>query len=193
VLRRDIWRDRSSREKCGSIPSVTSNKADTAADEKIQDRLFDYVLSRVRTRESSTLVIATVATSVSLVLFAVPLTNTQALDPTVFRFMGIIFPLLGFAYREATILTIDQADFDDIHRMLNDTHLRLKAQSSTIKAFGQVRGIIFRTFLLIPVVAWSCEALGCSLHAEIGAFVVSIAVAYALNRLEWYIREICKI
>ncbi len=85
------------------------------------DKMFDYILTRSRTRESSTLTIATVASSASLLLIALYIQATVEAEinnhPNAFDkykqgvgWVGVLFAGLGIAYREATALTIHQND-----------------------------------------------------------------------------------
>lgn len=181
------------------------------SDDKIPDRLFDYVLTRVRTRESSTLVIATVTTSASLVFFALA-SDSKFIDPILIPFIpwiAVFTAWLGIAYREVTILTIDQADYNDIHCMLKNEQRSLRYHRARYFTFmckkipysGLARGIIFRIFLLLPTLflllpflSWLGLQLLAWLKLEIlftfiaGMFVV-VGIATFLSFLEWIIRK----
>lgn len=86
--------------------------------------MFDYVLARSRTRETSILAVATIASSASLVLLGLfvqaqlTIVGTNGTnDDDLFhaykqwiQVMGIAFAGLGIAYREATIVLIHKND-----------------------------------------------------------------------------------
>lgn len=124
--------------------------------EKVEcdNMLFDYILSGVRTRESSTLVIATVASSASLVLLALNLDNSNTLF-TLYAAAGFWFPIIGFVYREITINSIDHADHDDLNGILGKQRKTMRRNLWGVHIFSFTRGMTLRLLLLIPSMAWA--------------------------------------
>lgn len=119
---------------------------------------FDYILARSRTRESSTLTIATVASSASLVLLAlyiqalvdVELNEDIGISLSFDKFKpliqvtGITFAAVGILYRDVTIFAIHKAD----ERTLQT---QTRPQPNTHDA---PRSGILRALLVIPIIAW---------------------------------------
>lgn len=64
------------------------------------DRLFNYLTSRLANRESASLALAGFAATASLVFLGLIFTKNYFLWE--FFFIGIIFPILAFAYNEIT-------------------------------------------------------------------------------------------
>ena len=128
------------------------------------DRRFDYLLTRIRTRESSTLVIATVASSASLILFGIG--YKSPLPYPVLEVAGWGIPLLGVLYRELTSLT-NQADENEVRNLLprRDNH--------HIGVVGLFREYFFVILLLIPSYLWSLR-----LHSN--NHVIDILIIYLL-------------
>ncbi|HSB49810.1 MAG TPA: hypothetical protein VLC72_00570 [Nitrosopumilaceae archaeon] len=89
------------------------------------DKLFDFIVARSKTRETSTLTIATIAASASLILLALyfqPVIQTNENYSNLIRIMGILFPVIGIAYNEVTSRTIQDADQIWIrNKILNET------------------------------------------------------------------------
>ena len=85
------------------------------------------IQGRLNTRESSTLTIATVASSASLVVLSIAMTNNGLLArfPWLPQF-GIVFAVLGFLYREITVQTADRWDFTRLWRRLPPNVVRPK-------------------------------------------------------------------
>lgn len=114
-------------------------------------RLAEMIQARIGTRESSTLTIATVAASASLVLLALsasPGSYNSTTHHSWLRFGGFLFALLGILYRETTILTIDAQD----HAMLNQISLPI----SDRRGRGHfMRSFLLRALLISSLAAWS--------------------------------------
>lgn len=140
-------------------------------------KLFDYVLARSRTRESSTLTIATVASSASLVLLALYIqAYIETCDSCQYIFLlphsfwiiyfGMVFPTVGILYREVTKHSIhdndnrwlaqfiskyrteDNRDFvDNNHKIITDPLCYCD--------YSKTREGILRSLLYLPIIAWS--------------------------------------
>jgi hypothetical protein len=114
---------------------------------------FDELLSELTTRETSTLTVATVASSASLILLGFPDSRIQA--STVLA--GFLFPLMGIIYRETTIMSIDASDLRDLE---DERSMGAKkgdfrrTKLDQIKQVGQVRRFMLRLLLILPSFLW---------------------------------------
>lgn len=107
---------------------------------------YAAIRNRINTREASTLTFSTVAASASLVTLSLSLSNTPCvLFWNGLFWAGLIFAILGIAYREITIFSEDMRDFEDI---LEDEEPHPFRWSQVARAF------IVRLFLAIPLFAW---------------------------------------
>jgi len=106
----------------------------------------EALIARVNTREASTLVISTVAASISLAMLAIVFDKTPL--PAWVLCVGIMFSLLGITYREATIFLSDSIDYSELRKRLPNG-LPVQSQKSAIP-----RATIFRLFLWLPIIAW---------------------------------------
>ena len=112
-------------------------------------RLAEMIQARINTREASTLTIAAVAASASLVLLALAASPESSYAHTHhawLRFAGFLFALLGILYRETTILTVDAAD----HARLNEILPNLRADPRG----SCLRGFMLHALLLSSLAAW---------------------------------------
>lgn len=120
------------------------------------DKMFDYILARSRTRESSTLTVATVASSASLILLALYMQIitqpdfwlTQDQDILI-KTAGCIFIVLGIAYRDFTALTIHGDDEHWLRHQAGITGNRVLGRT-----FDDIRSVLIRSLLLLPFLAW---------------------------------------
>jgi hypothetical protein len=112
-----------------------------------------HFLSRINTRESSALTIATVASSSSLVVLALTVEHDLGVSHPWLPWFGLLFALLGFVYREVTIFSVDWVE----HRKLS-LSLRREIEEERSTAWTQVatfiRRFVIRFFLLLPFGAW---------------------------------------
>jgi hypothetical protein len=76
--------------------------------------MYETIRDNINTRENSTLVVATVASSASLLLMTL---NSQ----TSHYCLGLLFALLGILYRELTILFSDNPDYKRLHELEKKT------------------------------------------------------------------------
>ena len=114
----------------------------------------NLVMGRINTRETSTLTVATLAASVSLVLLAlvVPLSTPNArIYHLWLRLAGFLLALLGVLYRETTIHTVDQREYDLLKRLLRAP---LRENLLRPNPGRNVRGILFRGLLLSACAVW---------------------------------------
>jgi len=104
----------------------------------------NVVQSRLSTRETSTLTVATVAASASLVVLQLTVTD-KATSHAWLRLAGFLFALLGFLYRETTIYT---ADIEE------NAMLRRLQPALPHNRHWWIRAVLIRAILLAPAGAW---------------------------------------
>jgi hypothetical protein len=100
------------------------------------------IMIQLNTRENSTLVFSTVASSASLIILTY--TNPSPTNNTNINLIGILFIIFGFMYREITIFYFDIFDYNKLHD---------KPNYSKIWIF--IHMFIIRAFLLLPLVIYS--------------------------------------
>jgi len=124
---------------------------------KDDDRRFQQYL----TRESSTLVLSTIASSLSLSLLVGLLTITCNIEETVclgIFWSGLLFAVCGFLYRE---LTIHIKDYEDLKKLCILAKAREEWSKKRLrKRFALAfRMALVRFFFLIPIVAYGIYGL----------------------------------
>jgi len=115
-----------------------------------EDKLFNLLVARTQTRETSTLAITVIAASASLILlgFVCPINVEQRIP---FVIMGIIYPILGMLYREYTYLTIQNSDFEQIRRHFSDEEEDIvRGGYSSLPR----RVLFYLLFVVIPIAGW---------------------------------------
>jgi len=114
-----------------------------------EDKVFDHLVTRTQTRETSTLTITTIASSASLVLIGLFCYINSDLR-LLFGIMGFLYPLVGITYREITYWTIQKDDYSEIKKRIpeKDRHV------IDNKHGGKRRRILFYSLTGIPVVGW---------------------------------------
>jgi hypothetical protein len=119
------------------------------------------ILSKINTRESSTLTFSTVAASASLVVMGLAVGRNS---PWWLPWIGVFFALLGFLYREITLQSTDRTDYKLLPKLYRSVRER--------KGFAFLRRSIVRLFLLLPIVAW--VALEWNLDFVLGVIIASV-------------------
>jgi len=112
------------------------------SEEVSEERRFQEILASLNTRESSALTVATVATSASLVLYG--LSPGQNIVTYV---AGVLFPIVGFLYRELTIFSIDRRGFLELVRLVGVPRPLLKGGQAWA---AQLRRWMLRVFFPFP-------------------------------------------
>jgi len=100
-----------------------------------EERRFQDVKDALHTREDSSNLIATVASSASIILLgafiSVPTDNLNFTRYGItIEWAGFLFPLIGEVYRELTTLTIDAADLDDLKKLIGTSYSELNRNKS---------------------------------------------------------------
>ena len=108
------------------------------------------LLSTLSSRENSTLVVSTVAASVSITILAIRLESPSNEWFLLSFLIGFLFSFLGFLYRELTIHGIDEAEY----KILNSISASSRAVDKKYSLFHFLRAVIIRILFLIPTVTW---------------------------------------
>jgi hypothetical protein len=107
---------------------------------------LDAIRAKLNTREASTLTFLALATSASLIVFALSLDQQRSPLWEPLFWSGVLFVVLGYLYRELTVFTIDMADYGKLPSE------RLPHRREWI--YLGIRGFLVRWFFSLPVVAW---------------------------------------
>jgi len=129
------------------------------------DKLYDQLLARKESRESSTLTMVAIASSASLLLFIFYVGNLDKITPdlilsNIIQIIGIVFPLLGIFYREITFRSIQAHDNTILNAiLLRDVpdvsqHDIIRDVVIKYERYRTIRQILLYSLLMIPVLAW---------------------------------------
>ena len=155
------------------------------------EKLFQYLVSRVQVRESSTLTIASIASSASIILWGLYLSLIYSdieIDLEFARVVGIILPILGYAYFEISFTTQQRWDYDEITRMIKEDTPSDKQDDLKKIIFGQNRDlvipkmVIWRILLALPIIGW-CSTLGAP-YVVISILFTGIAIILLVGGAE---------
>ena len=116
-----------------------------------QDKDIEKLIAEINTREASTLVFSTVAASVSLALLAGILNVPDFRGESWFIWIGLLFSILGFLYREFTIHASDIPNYNKLRKLLGN---KCEEENFAIKVGQFSRMIVIRSFMLLPIGAW---------------------------------------
>lgn len=104
---------------------------------------IERLIEEVNTRESSTLVLSTVASTISLTILTI-LVSRPFDEKMNWGFFALLFAFLGFLYRE---LTIHSSEIRDYRKLRKD--LSSEPSDTSFPAF--LRMVVVRLFLLLPL------------------------------------------
>lgn len=137
---------------------------------------FNYRLQRSRTRESSILTIAAIASSASLVLLVLLIQAQVQVESSeggysdsldrytlLIQIMGIMFALVGILYRDVTALSVQRNDECFIRQKVKDCDLKSLRTSS--------RAAVLHILLLMPIGFWLIV-----IHPTIDGITITITV-----------------
>jgi len=115
-----------------------------------KDKLFNLLVARTQTRETSTLAITIIAASASLVLlgFACQVVEEDRIPLVI---IGILYPTLGMVFREFIYQTIQKHDFEQIGKFLTNDEMKIVLGGYPT---WPRRVIFYLLFAVIPIVAW---------------------------------------
>lgn len=107
---------------------------------------IEKLVADITTRESSTLVISTVASSFSLTILATLIAQPINVKIT-WGSIALLFTLLGFLYRELTIHTSEIRDYHKLRK-------KLTLEQANMSFPTYLRMVIVRSFLLLPMMVF---------------------------------------
>lgn len=125
------------------------------------EKLFQYLVSRIQTRETSTHTVATIASSASLILFVLFFSdNLSDVEELTIRLLGIILPIIGFAYFEVVFGTQQRWDYENLREIINKESTTFSKEKIDEIIFGKNRlqvlpkMTLWRILLSLPIVIW---------------------------------------
>ena len=137
----------------------------------IREIEYETVRDKLNTRENSTLVVATVASSASLVLLT-------ALESPQFHYYGLVFALLGILYRELTIFSSDRSDHAFLRIKCSEYLPKTESQNNILKYWDKearpIRSFVFRVLLALPIIIFFSAFAVCVLVVVIIGILVGI-------------------
>ena len=138
-------------------------------DEKEKEKLrIEKLLGEISSQTSSTLVLSTVASSLSLTILTT-LSNKLLDDRLIWAGLAVLFAFLGFLYREFTI----HWSLIDEYRELNQK-LSIDARKF-LSSYRYVRMVTVRFFLLLPLaVFFLLVAPSYVIISGVGIFALSL-------------------
>jgi hypothetical protein len=116
-------------------------------DEDERERLrIENLITKINSGENSTLVLSTVASSVSIAIQSILFDRSMSVRLNL-GFFGFLFALLGFLYRELTIHFSEMRSYRKLRGKL-----ALASEDVSVPLF--FRMLIVRWFLLLPTVVY---------------------------------------
>lgn len=157
------------------------------------EKLFQYLVSRVQVRETSTLTVAAIASSASIILLGLYfspslLDEEMTQERNIIFWVGILSPIIGFSYFEIIFATQQSWDYNTINKMIREETKLSKYELHKI-IFGNKRSLVifkpslWRVLLSIPIISWL------SLDINLGWFILLIimnglAISLLIYRIE---------
>jgi len=125
------------------------------------DKLYDQILARKESRESSTLTINTLASSASLILFVFFLnSDPQLIHRNLIIVLGILFPLVAIGFREINFYYIQAHDNTLLNAILfhdfdgTDKEKEEIKNAIQYKQSRRTKTFLLRFLVMIPVFGW---------------------------------------
>jgi len=152
------------------------------------------MVARSQGRQTSTLAIASIASSASLVLFILNFQEPKPLEDSIFV-LGVLFPLLGLAYYEIKQKTIQNSDFSWILKKIDEQ--TPTAEKDKVKKIirgplhqSVATGICWRILLILPVLGWiyfRSDLTTTEGHVNFGIVIASCGFAILiLILIDWW-------
>ena len=115
-----------------------------------EDRLFNLLVARTQTRETSTLAVVIIAASTSLVLLGFLCLANEG-QRNYIAFIGILYTILGVLYREIAYATLQNRDYEQIKKHLNAEEVKI-----VLDGYPKWprRFIFYLLFAVLPIAAW---------------------------------------
>ena len=152
------------------------------------DKLFQYLISRIQVRETSTLTVAAIASSASLILMG--LFGTESGLINAISLIGFLSPIIGFLYFEITFATQQSWDYDSIREIIDKEATQFKEDKRNKIIIGKNRTevlpkqALWRILLALPVIGWF-SLLSKDLNLIILIILISACViSFLIYRIE---------
>ena len=115
-----------------------------------EDKLFNLLVARTQTRETSALAVVIIAASTSLILLAF-VCQPNGEQRNLLAVVGILYPILGMSFREIAFRTIQNHDWKQIRK-----HFSAEDEKIVLGGFNNFsrRVIFYLLFAVLPLVAW---------------------------------------
>jgi len=153
----------------------TTPRTPVGDEEHLSDRdklLAEELIANQSTRQSSTLIIATVASSASLILLGAYSSSASTLSiASLERLAGFLFPIAGLLYRELTVLS------DKVERDALDKIRRRPSLPGWNKRIILLRKWVLLTFLASPSAIWWIQIISYAYTAWVPLVVMALASA----------------
>jgi len=151
------------------------------------DRLYDMLLARRETRTTSTLTLAIIASSASLLLFIFYLQDYETLDPKfqiLIPALGIIFPVIGIVSHEITYKYIHGWDNEILNNLVlknvKDNNQKKIIEEKVIM-YTEKRGIrrfFLYLFFIVPILGWTIIPLDWFLGLIVDGVIIAAIITY---------------
>lgn len=120
---------------------------------------YEALTTRVYTRETSTLTIATLTTAAALAFLAI-IAQRQVSEMRVYLVLGLLFTLAGIFYREVTLFTIDRKQLLSLRQIERDSRIFPNGIPTYHGFWTYFRWFIFRCVMFSPVLGFLYLGLG---------------------------------
>jgi len=120
------------------------------------DKLFYALTSRVNSRNTTILGVATIASTASFVLLGIVLNpDVEITIPIIF--FGITFPSVVILWIELTYKGINRWDYAWITKIAQEEQNKKYDAGKILpyKKYRRTRGLLWRTFLIVPLIGWA--------------------------------------
>ncbi len=115
-----------------------------------EDRLFNLLVARTQTRETSTLAVVIVAASTSLILLGF-VCQENVEQRNLLACVGILYPILGISFKEIVYRTIQKRDWEQIRKYFSPEEVKI-----VLGGYNNLprRIIFYLLFALLPILLW---------------------------------------
>ena len=119
------------------------------------EKLFQFLISRVSTRESISLALSGLTSSASLVLIALFFLEKQEL-PILAIVLGLLFPLMAWIHIEISYHGIHKHDHKWIRQIIKENNDSNKDTEKILRytKFRKVRLVLIRFIFALPLFGW---------------------------------------
>lgn len=156
----------------------------------VDDKLFNFLVSRVQSREAVSLSLATITSSASLILIAIFFTIEQEIQSLTI-ILGILFPFIALMYIETTYRGVHVYDHEWIRKLIAEEHIHDKKnrhvkETEDILLYTKnriLKIILVRLVFALPIFGWFFiidHILNANYLFGIITSIISLGVIYAL-------------